>query len=200
MNSGGRSARPSGSLGRSVPRTPVRPQCMHGVQGGAGKARGGAPPHARRGPAHRRASPSCRSCCVRPKRAYSITLSARATNIAGTVTPIALAVLRLTRPTRGSQTAHQGRGAADGGELRQAAEAVKGQANAILFRNAMLAVRPKRIGSPIKPTKGIVVVAPFNMESSRVLVTKIASGLRLTTCETMSSKRSDCPSPEYRLI
>ena len=29
------------------------------------------------------------------KRAYSITLSARATNIAGTVTPIALAVLRL---------------------------------------------------------------------------------------------------------
>ena len=31
----------------------------------------------------------------RPKRAYSITLSARATNIAGTVTPIALAVLRL---------------------------------------------------------------------------------------------------------
>ena len=132
----GRSARPNGSLRRSVPRTPVRPQCMHGVQGGAGKARGGAPPHARRGPAHRRASPSCRSCCVRPKRAYSITLSARATNIAGTVTPIALAVLRLTRPTRGSQTAHQGRGAADGGELRQAAEAVKGQANAILFRNS----------------------------------------------------------------
>jgi hypothetical protein len=40
-------------------------------------------------------SPSCRRCCARPKRVYSITLSARATNIAGTVTPIALAVLRL---------------------------------------------------------------------------------------------------------
>ena len=41
-------------------------------------------------------SPSCRSC-YRPNRAlpYSITLSARATNVAGTVTPIALAVLRL---------------------------------------------------------------------------------------------------------
>jgi hypothetical protein len=40
-------------------------------------------------------SPSCRSCCVRPKRAYSITLSARAINVAGTIMPSALAVLRL---------------------------------------------------------------------------------------------------------
>jgi hypothetical protein len=41
-------------------------------------------------------SPSCRSCCARPKRGvYSITLSARTNNASGTVTPIALAVLRL---------------------------------------------------------------------------------------------------------
>jgi hypothetical protein len=44
-------------------------------------------------------SPSCRSCLSRPKGGsayvYSITLSARATSVAGTVTPIALAVLRL---------------------------------------------------------------------------------------------------------
>ena len=40
-------------------------------------------------------SPSCRCCWVRPKRVYSITLSARTNNASGTVTPIALAVLRL---------------------------------------------------------------------------------------------------------
>ena len=67
MNSGGRSARPSGSLGRSVPRTPVRPQCMHGVltstRGGAGTALSGAPPHPRRGPAHCRQHLTRLGCC-----------------------------------------------------------------------------------------------------------------------------------------
>jgi hypothetical protein len=44
-------------------------------------------------------SPSRRSCCG-PKpwpKAYSITLSARTNNASGTVTPIALAVLRLNQ-------------------------------------------------------------------------------------------------------
>jgi hypothetical protein len=77
-------------------RSGARPRLFRGR---ARSALGGQAANPRRGPAHRRqhrqAAGADTQGLSRCAYVYSITLSARATNIAGTVTPIAFAVLRL---------------------------------------------------------------------------------------------------------